>query len=73
MIVDQGVVVATYGDVTRKFRCHSLRKSFLSALIGIHVRLGNINLESTLKDLNVDDIHKLSKLEMGGRHGGIRG
>jgi CubicO group peptidase (beta-lactamase class C family) len=55
MIVDDGVVVAAWGDVTRKFKCHSMRKSLLSALIGIHVAKGNIDLAQTMEDLGIDD------------------
>ena len=55
MIVDDGVVVAAWGDVTRKFKCHSMRKSLLSALIGIHVAEGNIDLAKTMEDLGIDD------------------
>jgi len=55
MIVDDGVVVAAWGDVTRKFKCHSMRKSLLSALIGIHVAAGNIDLAQTMEDLGIDD------------------
>ena len=40
MILDDGVVVAAWGDVTRKFKCHSVRKSVLSALMGVHVDEG---------------------------------
>ena len=55
MIVDDGVVVAAWGDVTRKFKCHSMRKSLLSALIGVHVDAGNIDLSKTMKELGIDD------------------
>ena len=55
MIVDDGVVVAAWGDVTRKFKCHSMRKSLLSALIGVHVAAGNIDLAKTMEDLGIDD------------------
>ena len=55
MIVDDGVVVAAWGDVNRKFKCHSMRKSLLSALIGIHVDAGNIDLAQTLEALGIDD------------------
>ncbi len=41
MIVDDGVVVDAWGDITRKFQCHSMRKSLLSAMIGIQVDRGN--------------------------------
>jgi CubicO group peptidase (beta-lactamase class C family) len=55
MIVDDGVVVGAWGDITRKYECHSMRKSLLSALIGIHVEEGNIDLSKTMEDLDIDD------------------
>jgi CubicO group peptidase (beta-lactamase class C family) len=55
MIVDNGVVVDAWGDITRKFYCHSIRKSFLSALIGIHIEEGNIDLSKTMEELDIDD------------------
>ena len=55
MIVENGVVVDAWGDITRKFYCHSIRKSLLSALIGIHVKEGNIDLSKTMGELDIDD------------------
>ncbi len=55
MVVDDGTVVDAWGDVTRKFQCHSMRKSLLSALIGIHVEEGHIDLSKTLKEMGIDD------------------
>ena len=55
MIVQHGVVVATWGDVTRKSNLHSCRKSLLSALIGIAVSEGKINPNDTLEKLGIDD------------------
>jgi CubicO group peptidase (beta-lactamase class C family) len=55
MIVDNGIVVDAWGETTRKFECHSMRKSLLSALIGIHVDEGHIDLSQTLKVLGIDD------------------
>ena len=63
MIVDDGVVVAAWGDVTRKFKCHSMRKSLLSALIGIHVDEGNIDLAKTMAELGIDDFEPSLTLE----------
>jgi CubicO group peptidase (beta-lactamase class C family) len=54
MIVDDGVVVDAWGDITRRFQCHSMRKSLLSALIGVHVDKGHIDLSKTMADLNID-------------------
>jgi len=55
MIVDDGIVVDAWGDTTRKFAGHSMRKSLLSALIGIHVDEGHIDLSKTLEELGIDD------------------
>jgi len=55
MIVDDGIVVDAWGDTTRKFACHSMRKSLLSALMGIHVDEGHIDLSKTLEELGIDD------------------
>lgn len=55
MIVDDGVVVAAWGDVRRNYQCHSMRKSILSGLIGIHVAEGQIDLAATMAELGIDD------------------
>jgi CubicO group peptidase (beta-lactamase class C family) len=55
MIVADGAVVAAWGDVERRFMCHSVRKSFLSALYGIYWDRGEIKLNKTLADLGIDD------------------
>ena len=55
MIVDDGIVVDAWGDTTRRFACHSMRKSLLSALIGIHVDEGHMDLSKTLEELGIDD------------------
>ena len=55
MIVDDGVVVDAWGDIMREYECHSMRKSLISALIGIHVEEGNIDLSKTMEDLGIDD------------------
>jgi CubicO group peptidase (beta-lactamase class C family) len=54
MIVDDGVVIDAWGDITRNFQCHSMRKSLMSALIGVHVDEGNMNLSKTMETLNID-------------------
>jgi CubicO group peptidase (beta-lactamase class C family) len=55
IIVDDGIVVDAWGDVTKKFKGHSMRKSLLSALIGIHVGQGNIDLSKSIEELDIDD------------------
>ncbi len=51
-----GKVFLSWGEVERKFMCHSIRKSFLSALYGIYVGRGVIDTTKTLAELGIDDI-----------------
>lgn len=63
MIVEGGQTVFTYGDVTRKYLCHSIRKSFLAALMGPEVRSGKIDPGATMAELGIDDLEGLSRVE----------
>ena len=55
MVVQHGVVVTSWGATTERLELHSMRKSLLSALIGIAAFDGRIKLDSTLADLHIDD------------------
>lgn len=55
MIIHQGRLLASWGDIARPLNCHSIRKSLLSALYGIHLDEGRLRLESTLEELDIDD------------------
>jgi CubicO group peptidase (beta-lactamase class C family) len=55
MIVQDGRVVAAWGDVGRKVNLASVRKSLLGALFGIAVAEKQISLGSTLAGLGIDD------------------
>jgi len=55
MIVVDGRVLAEWGETARRFNVHSIRKSLLSALYGIYVKEGKINLQSTMAELGIDD------------------
>ncbi|MEJ2639433.1 MAG: serine hydrolase, partial [Desulfosarcinaceae bacterium] len=55
MVVDRGAVIAAWGDITRKYRCHSMRKSLINALYGIATARGRIDLEASLAQLGIDD------------------
>jgi CubicO group peptidase (beta-lactamase class C family) len=56
MVLYDGKVFFSWGEITKNYKCHSIRKPFLSALYGIHVALGNINLDATIEELGIDDI-----------------
>jgi CubicO group peptidase (beta-lactamase class C family) len=55
LVIADGAVAAAWGDVERRFMCHSVRKSFLTALYGIYWDRGEIELNKTLADLGIDD------------------
>ena len=55
MIVQHGLIVASWGEPAANIRLQSVRKSLLSALIGIAVAHGQIDLRDTLAKLGIDD------------------
>ena len=63
MVVYDGAVLAAWGEVERRFMCHSVRKSLLSALYGVHVAEGTMDLNKTLAELNIDDNPPLTDAE----------
>jgi CubicO group peptidase (beta-lactamase class C family) len=56
VIVQHGKIVDSFGDIARRIELHSMRKSLLSALIGIAVSEGRIRLDATLASLGIDDV-----------------
>jgi len=56
LLLDHGEVVFSFGDTAGKYMCHSIRKPFLSALYGIYVAKGLIDIDTTLEELDIDDI-----------------
>ena len=63
LVVEHGRVVVEWGDPAKRVKLSSVRKSFLSALIGIHVRAGRLDLSKTLAQLGVDDQPPLNAAE----------
>jgi CubicO group peptidase (beta-lactamase class C family) len=62
-IVQDGRVVDEWGDTSRKYQAHAMRKPLLGALIGIRAAEGRIPLAATLADLKIDDDPPLSDAE----------
>jgi len=56
MVLYDGKVFISWGNVTKKYRIHSIRKPLLGALYGIYWGRGKINLDATLEELGIDDI-----------------
>lgn len=55
LVVTDGEPVLWFGDLTRPLRAHSIRKSLLSALFGIAIDEGRIDLRETLAGLGIDE------------------
>lgn len=63
VIVDRGRVVYQYGDIEELSYVASVRKSILAMLYGYWVENGLIDLETTLEELEMDDIGGLLPVE----------
>ena len=55
MIIQHGAIVAEWGDTTKRMELASVRKSLLNALIGIAVERLQIDLDTNLATLGIDD------------------
>jgi CubicO group peptidase (beta-lactamase class C family) len=57
MVVTDGKIVKSLGDLDEPLRVHSVRKALLSAIVGQHIgkEPGQINLNSTLAELDIND------------------
>ena len=63
LVVHDGNILLSYGDNTRRYMLHSIRKSIMNAMIGIEVENGSLSLHQTLGELNIDDIGRLRDAE----------
>ncbi|WP_298899659.1 serine hydrolase [uncultured Psychroserpens sp.] len=63
LIIYKGKILSSWGNIDKKYMCHSIRKSFLSALYGIYVDNGKIDISKSLRELKIDDIQPLSNTE----------
>jgi CubicO group peptidase (beta-lactamase class C family) len=56
VVVARGRLVAQWGAPIERLPIFSVRKSFLSALIGIEIERGSLALDNTLAQLDIDDV-----------------
>ena len=63
LLIHKGMIIVDWGDSEKKFRCHSIRKSFLFSLIGIYENKGLIDVNKNLAELKIDDLEPLSSTE----------
>ena len=55
IVLQRGQIVAEFGQTDRKSSVHSVRKSMLSAMYGIAIDRGLIDIDLTLKELGIND------------------
>ena len=63
MVIFNGAILAQWGETSRRYMCHSIRKSLLSALYGIAVEKGAIDIDETIGSIGIDDISPLTETE----------
>jgi len=63
LIVQNGKLIAGWGDISRNFHAHSMRKSLVNPLFGIYLNEGKIDVNKTLADLDIDDDPPLTETE----------
>ena len=67
MVIHQGRVLLIEGAIDRRFRQTSVRKSYVSALVGIYEDRGHLDLHGTLQSLGISDDGKLTPKEASAR------
>ena len=63
LIIQDGKVVANWGDINRRFILHSARKGILNSLYGVYSENGTIDLNKTIGSLGITDKDSLTELE----------
>lgn len=63
VVVVDGLILEEWGETAQRFRAHSMRKSLLGALYGVHVGEGHIDLDATMAELGIDDNVPLTDTE----------
>lgn len=63
VIIHKGEIVLEYGDIEENSYIASCRKSILAMLFGKYVENGTIDLNKTLKALEINDVSKLLPIE----------
>ena len=63
IVIYRGKVLIAWGNTDEKTSVFSVRKSFMSALFGIHVDAGTIDINANLSILGIDEDEPLSETE----------
>src|SRR5690554_6247319 len=63
LVIYDGAVLVSWGEIDRRFLIHSARKSLDNAMYGVAVDQGLIDLKTTLAELNITEITPLTPQE----------
>jgi len=63
LVAVHGKIIFQYGDVSYVSQIASVRKSVLSMLYGNYVETGKIDLQKTVKDIGLTDVHPFLPIE----------
>lgn len=63
LVIQNGYVIISWGDVSKPIQNRSIRKSYLNALLGMEYDKGNLSLNASLADLAIDDVKGLTDTE----------
>lgn len=63
MLVVSGKIVSEFGNTSAPYETRSMRKAFLSAVIGQLVSEKKLRLDATLGELGIDDVTSLNEVE----------
>ena len=63
LVVYDGKILCQWGDIAKRGKLHSVRKSLISALYGIYSNKGKLDISKTMRILDIDDKDKLTDVE----------
>ncbi|SDN33340.1 serine hydrolase domain-containing protein [Alkalicoccus daliensis] len=63
IVISEGKVLLSWGDVSKNTNAHSVRKSFLSALYGMEFNNGTFRMFDSLADHEIEDQTPLTTIE----------
>ena len=63
LVAINGKIALSWGDNTRQFMVHSIRKSFIHSLIGREIEKGTLKMDEDLVSLGIDDNQELTDQE----------
>ncbi len=63
MVIVGGKIISQFGDVAAPYETRSMRKAFLSAIVGQLVEEKTLRLNATMAELGIDDLTPLTETE----------